>query len=212
MERKRVLQLVIVLIAVSVSVILLIYNIVREPSYDEVLARVESLMDSHPEVSITYRVEYQSYFEGVVESTEGVAYYSRNGSEFFWNNSLTIVEGSFYDLKPHELIDVMKLSIVDNVETYRANISCFLLNGLIAFDQADIADFIVEDFNYARLMACFDKVTGYPSQYTFFGVGASDGLLVSYNNFTFVPQEPEVLNETEITDRLVELAKELELS
>ena len=215
MERRRIVQLVLVLVIVAVGVTFLLYNVVREPSYDEMLARVESLMVAHPEVSLSYRVEYQSLIDGADEFIDGAAYFSRNGSDVSWNNSLALLEGTFYDLRPHELVEVMKLSIVDNVETYLADIPCHMLNGFIAYDQESIANFVVDDFNYVRIMACFDKETGYPLQYTFLSVGGTDGILISYNNISHIPSSPPEFNESQVAeanDALVELIKDVQLS
>jgi len=190
-------------IAVVGTVIgLLVYNYYRAPEYNEVLVLVENLMNQQENASINYAIEYQLINGTERVELEGEAYFSFNADGVSWDNTLTSIEGTFYDLKPYELLDFMKLSIVDTVEDYDSNISCYLLN---AFFSEDIEEDILMDYyQYVRIMACFDKQTGFPSQYTVMVVGDGKGALVSYNSLVQFTRIPRPFNESmiPITDNI----------
>lgn len=197
MDHKRVV-LISSLVGILVLTIFLVYNIIREPTYDEMLARIERLMMAGQDFNATYKVDYTGFFNGEHEFSEGVAYYEFSDDQVVWNNTLSSIEGTFYDLKPSELLDYMKLSILSEVEDYLNEIPCYLLNAQI-IDEIP-KNILMSDYNYIRILACFDKGSGYPLQYTLLVIGLDDAVEVTYNSLVrvSVESEPEPFDEDEI--------------
>jgi len=189
-------MLISALVVVGAVIGLLVFNYYRPPEYSEILILVENLMNSQESISIDYAIEYQLINGTKTTEMEGEAYFSLDEESVSWNNNLASIEGTFYDLKPYDLLDFMKLSVVDAVEDYNSNITCYLLNAFFADDIEE--DILMEYYQYVRIMACFDKETGYPSQYTMLVIGDDQGVLVSYNSLRRVTREPKPFNESQV--------------
>lgn len=177
MERNKAL-LISVIAGLTVVGGLIIYDLVTPPTYNEMLAHIESLMNANNNVSIQYLVEFDS--NNQEEPITGFAYFSRQEESVSWNNTVMSVEGTFYDLRPYDLINFMSYAESYTVEDYQSDIPCIMLNSLVSVDA--YYDFFMDEYEYARIMACFDKETGYPLQYTMMVIGDVEGYLVSYNS------------------------------
>ncbi len=166
------------------------------PSYNQILNRVERLMNDEGNISIDYIVSFKSSINGLSTSSDGFAHFVINNSDFYWNNSLLNISGSFYDLKPSDVLKYMRLSDVNTVESYNENISCYLLNALLTVQLN--ANLLVNNSDFTRLMVCFNKLDGYPDSYTVFVSSDEGNVLVSYKRFNYVVHKPKTFNESMI--------------
>ncbi|HLE05721.1 MAG TPA: hypothetical protein VI790_00045 [Candidatus Nanoarchaeia archaeon] len=188
--------IIVVLISIGITIGVLTYTYYHVPSYDEMLNTVEGLMKQTKEAEYAYRVFYEYKINGVRDTMSGLATFNINNTIINWSTTMNELEGTIYNLNPTEILSLMKKSTISQVEDYDSNITCYMLNGYI--DETTLKT-LVDSFDYARLMACFDKITGFPSQYTVLVIGLNDGALISYNSIYLRIPEANLFNETVIT-------------
>lgn len=188
--------MIILLASIGITIGILLFTYYYVPSYDEILRTVEGLMKQTKEAEYAYRVYYEYKINNTRDTKSGSAYFNINNSVINWSTTISELEGTIYSLNPTELMALMKKSTISQVEDYNSNITCYLLN---AFVEETTLKTLVDEFDYARVMACFDKITGYPSQYTILVVGLTEGALISYNSIYMRVPEANLFNETIIT-------------
>jgi hypothetical protein len=191
---KNKLIIIILIVGLGVVITLLLISYLSAPTYSEILNRVEQLMMGTENVSLSYVVDYSASLDGVFEELNGTAHYELIGDSMTWNNTLASLEGTFYDLRPSDLLPLLKKSIISEVVDYGSALPCYLLNGVV--NQTLSGDLIVGDYNYVRVMACMSKTTGYPLMYTLLVIGGDSGVLVDYNSLAIVASEPKPFNES----------------
>ena len=96
-----------------------------------------------------------------------------------WVNELLMIEGTVYDLRPESLINLMteNLSSTGRLLSDDKTHNCYLLDDVI--EGSMNKNILISDYSNARIMACFNKQTGYPVYYSLL-VSGDNNLIISY--------------------------------
>ena len=179
MKKSKIIILASLISAVAIIVWLVITLFFSQLDYNQVLARSSNLMRQNGNISLIYNVtitgEYDRNF--INETTQ--VFYLKNIDKVNWLNDLTIIKDTVYDLMPEDLAIMMMTNYSSNGQliSYDELHSCYLLDDRI--EGKIPGNTLVKGYSYARIMACFNKTTGYPLYYGLL-VSGSNNLIISY--------------------------------
>ena len=177
MKTKNQLITGLSILAIIIAVILYLY--LTPPSYNQLINEAEQKMNQVENINLIYTVTYEEQTPNNYLQETSKAYYNKTLNGMEWVNGLTNNQEES-DINPVKALNLMKESNVSAVEYYQDDITCNLLNGYLLKE--------VENYYSVRVMACLNKTTGYPEQYTFFYHGDNEGFIVSYQLFTPIQQ------------------------
>ena len=119
-------------------------------------------------VNINYKVKYIDKIGNNITEKTAYAVLVKLPNETKWINFLNSPE--FFDISPKTLIGLLKKSEISSVELYQGNY--YVVNAFVEN---------ISDFAYVRIIATFNKTSGWPVSYSLVGVGNNSGFLVTYS-------------------------------